>query len=190
MLLGIVPGLVLAAAPSLFIYGSIFQIFAQGLELHTGPKRLALAVAIALVSTSAALIANQSVYKSAAALKALDVAASAPIEAGATVALLFHEPWAPRYSRPPCGEVCETLLYNGRVRRVMIGLATNAFGELPNSDSLVTYTIEKRASCEIQTTGQGGNAVAIRMRAGARLPSNFARCSRSVLMRRSMSSPS
>lgn len=122
-LLGI-PGIILGYAPMLFLYSLVIKIF---LGLFSTMTSNGLRCLFALLSTLALaslfpLAINYQTSKIVDTLRAEDKSIVSPVHLGDTIALMFpsSQDSLGRHTPPSCTSLCQNLLYNGAVKRVMV----------------------------------------------------------------------
>lgn len=117
----LLPGFILCAAPTLFLYSVWIRIFFNDLKSLPGDWGWVAAVcAVVGIFTLVSVIFNYPTYKTINTLKEGDRFISAPVQLPDTIAILFSSRRDLTQSASACSELCQKLLYNGAVKRVMM----------------------------------------------------------------------
>ncbi|TQV76089.1 hypothetical protein [Denitrobaculum tricleocarpae] len=156
LFLFVIPGLILYAAPSVFFYSLALTLLVLVLR-PVGKLRWGLAPALlAFVSFYIPFSNNQETYKRVEQLTRDDVDVETPIKLSGTLALITSRTATFRRSdENNCNRLCQRLLYNGAVDRVMVGVHRKQsdddfVGTSTTDDTLTTvYFIEKRETCPL-----------------------------------------
>jgi hypothetical protein len=148
---GILPGVILSAAPSVFLYALAWylvrtSILIAGNVIGLDPAQWVFRVAAGLVAAPIVIVAavaiprviNAPVDHMVREFRATDRETAAPIAFPQTVAILLP----PSIDKqPPCDTLCQRLLYNGAVGKV-VATDTGSASRPP-----VAYWIERRDNC-------------------------------------------
>ncbi len=155
----ILPGLAMALAPSVLIYGILLHVCLYATKGRRTPVRRGIAAAvIGAVAVGPVMLLNERERREEAVLTAGD--SPAPVEAPQARSITIVQNRADpfwqgggldrerRSAGTRCGDLCLRLLYNDGFETVTIAYAPNA---RPDQDIPVvetsTYKIERRASC-------------------------------------------
>ena len=146
----VVPGLILAIAPSLFVLTFVSRTVRDILKRFSVPLPLiasiGLIVAFCYVT---AILYNTSTNKMVEDLTAHDVVTQRPIPLNGTVALLGLHYFNNRNNKWQylCNDMCMKLLYNGAAKKILIGPADDIRNRKPHDNKLQSFFIEKRDIC-------------------------------------------
>lgn len=148
-MMGIFPGILLGAAPSLLIYLVAWWALRRAIMLWpvgAGQQRrlcrTASVVAAILVLAAAVMIpitCNLPLDRAPADYQATDIAPPQPLALAGVVAVIPSADTA--YRKPSCDVICEHLLFETGVMRV-IGVSTALDGQ-----RITSYRIERRSEC-------------------------------------------
>jgi hypothetical protein len=147
LMLFFVPGLLLLVAPNLLVYAAIPWIAARAASLggfgwqKSALFGLAVFVAVVGLSFVVAQHYNRLVERSIAALQASDRAAALPSRIQ-TLGLAL-----PDTRKIECGSLCQRLLYNRSVARVLVAASPN--DDEPSGKPAMAYWIERRDACPL-----------------------------------------
>jgi hypothetical protein len=179
---GILPGLFLAVAPSLFVYmicwrglrwlcakvGSAADFGATG-RWSGRLIDFAALIPIAAFAIILPMVINSDIEQEASALKFTDKISTGPIDWPDIVAIDLPSRYTPFGDVASCEAICLRLLYNGAVSRVL----AIAYDVGARKQVVASYRIERRAQCPytkldnglVVWSGEGGRDVTARVRA-------------------------
>jgi hypothetical protein len=141
----VVPGAVLAIAPSLFVYSLIAYVVWVSLDTLRSPLRLGIVLASwAAFAVLPPLYYNQAGQRVRAELTAGDVTFSGAPLRGDTIAILtLDRKLGTQKDQSACDAICLRLLYNGTAKRVV----REDRSITPATTGLRAFRIERRESC-------------------------------------------
>lgn len=172
----IAPGVLLIIAPSVFVYGTLAKIFSVLLPIKgKGFRFLAAAMIFILIGSGLSLALNIPIWMKMRDLHAQDIPLASKVQLPDVLAIYDSRP-TPVYQEQGdliCSQLCQKLLYNGAVKKVIMlsGSSKNLF-QKERDKTFASYTIEKGTHCPIEgivkKRGEGEvyKNVAMRLAAG------------------------
>ncbi len=146
----VVPGVLLAVSPSLFVLTFILRTLRALLKRFSVPFPLIASIGlIVALCYAVALAYNAPTQKMVEELTAHDVITQRPIPVSGTVALLGLHYFNNRNNKWQylCNDMCMKLLYNGAAKKILIGPADDIDNRKPRDTKLQSFFIEKRDVC-------------------------------------------
>jgi hypothetical protein len=181
-MMGILPGLLLAIAPSLFVYMVAWRgltwLFARAVKTAgidpTAPwsgRAIGLAAMLPIAAFAIILpfVVNADVEQQAFALQATDDISTGPIDWPEIVAIDLPSRYTSFDDAPSCEAICLRMLYNAAVSRVL----AVAYDWRARKQVVASYRIERRPKCPdlkledglVVWSGEGPGGVIARVRA-------------------------
>ncbi len=144
----IVPGFILMIAPTLFLYSLGIKIFLNAYSSMSPEWRWLRAVcSLAGVLVAISLILNLPTFLTIHSLRTEDKFITAPVHLPDTIALFFDVKDNVGLRIPlSCAELCQRLLYNGAVKRVMVDYLTT-IDKAALTKTVRFYYISRQESC-------------------------------------------
>jgi hypothetical protein len=144
----VVPGVVLWLTPPAFMYGTVAALVWRGLERFPRWRLAPTAIAVAAVAVGPPWIMNSRLDKATAALKQADMKLVQRPTLRDTIAFFFPQTQESGGRKGiECTEICQRLLYNGAVRRVIVAVSPDSLdGDLPRA-ALTDFHVERKADC-------------------------------------------
>ncbi len=152
LFLAMVPGIVLFIAPSVFVYLLLVSILEPVLKKadYKRPRLMAFVFCLLIGSTAAALL-NIPIWKKYIDVKNSQISLVDKVSLPKTFAIFqggsFYrfDAYGHEEVDPLCNELCQKLLYNGAVQKVIVG---RGYPPTERNYDLVSYSIERKDHCK------------------------------------------